>query len=140
MPLVGSLAGIALRGFITGWDHWIAFILLAAVGAKMLYESRKLRPKSRIYDPSNLLALTALALATSIDALAVGVTLSLIVSSLVTAVVVIGTVTFILSYVGTIVGKRVGHFFESKIEAAGGLVLIGLGVKILLQHILTSGA
>jgi len=135
MPLVGSLAGITLKGFIAGYDHWIAFILLAAVGAKMLYESFSLRPRSRIYDPSNLVVLLALAVATSIDALVVGVTLSLIVSSVITAVVIIGIVTFILSYIGAFIGKRIGHFFESKIEALGGLVLIALGVKILLQHL-----
>ena len=86
--------------------------------------------------PANLPLLLALAVATSIDALAVGITLSLITSRIAAAVIIIGVVTFGLSCAGVHIGKKFGHFFESGIEAIGGLVLIGLGAKILLQHIL----
>lgn len=136
MPLIGALAGLTIRDFIVGWDHWLAFFLLAAVGAKMIYESFKIKPEKRNLNPASLPVLIALALATSIDALAVGVTLSLIVASFVLAVIVIGIVTFVLSYLGVYIGKKLGHFFESKIEALGGIILIALGAKILLQHLL----
>jgi len=100
----------------------------------MIYESFKIESVEKNLDPSNVLVLLILALATSIDALAIGITLSLIVSSIAVAVIIIGLVTFVLSYFGVFIGKRFGHFFENKIEAIGGLILIGLGVKIVLEH------
>jgi len=115
----------------------VAFVLLSAVGGKMIWESFKIEAPGRNVDPSNTLVLLTLSLATSIDALAVGVTLSLLVANLVVAVAVIGSVTFALSYAGVSIGKRFGHFFESRIEAIGGLILIGLGLKILAGHLLS---
>ncbi len=134
MPLIGSLAGMSVKDYIADYDHWVAFGLLAAVGGKMIYESFKIKSAEKNSDPSNVLVLLVLALATSIDALAIGITLSLIVSSITIAVIIIGLVTFVLSYLGVFIGKKFGHFFENKIEALGGLILIGLGVKILLEH------
>lgn len=134
MPLIGALAGLSFRNYITEFDHWVAFAILIGIGGKMVYESFKIKQTQKEYSPSNILVLLALSVATSIDALAVGVTLSLITASIVKAVLVIGLVTFILSYVGVQIGKKFGHFFENKIEALGGLVLIALGVKILLEH------
>ncbi len=134
MPLVGSLAGMSVKDYIVDYDHWVAFGLLAAVGGKMIYESFKIESAEKNLDPSNVLVLLILALATSIDALAIGITLSLIVSSITVAVIIIGLVTFVLSYLGVFIGKNFGHFFENKIEALGGLILIGLGVKIVLEH------
>jgi putative Mn2+ efflux pump MntP len=78
-----------------------------------------------------------LSVATSIDALAVGITLSILKDSIVLAVVIIGLITFILSYLGVYIGKKVGHFFEGQIEAIGGIVLIGLGIKILIEHLIS---
>jgi len=134
MPLIGALAGLSFREYIADYDHWIAFVILAAVGGKMIYESFKITEAEKNYSPSNILVLLALSVATSIDALAIGITLSLVAGSIVTAVIVIGLVTFLLSYIGVILGKKFGHIFENKIEAVGGLVLIALGVKILLEH------
>lgn len=136
MPLIGSLVGISVKEHIADYDHWIAFGLLAAVGCKMLYESFKITSAEKNLDPSNVLVLLVLAVATSIDALAVGITLSLIVSSIAIAVIIIGFVTFVLSYLGVFIGKKFGHFFENKIEALGGLILISLGVKILFEHLI----
>jgi putative Mn2+ efflux pump MntP len=136
MPLVGSLAGLTVKSYITGYDHWVAFGILAAVGGKMIYESFKLKAAQKNLDPSNILILLALAVATSIDALAVGVTLSFFGVPIGTAVTIIGLITFMLSWLGVFIGKRFGHFFENKIEALGGLILIGLGVKILFEHLL----
>lgn len=136
MPLIGSMAGLSLKDYITGFDHWIAFCLLSAVGAKMIYESFKIKSVEKNPDPSNIFVLLALSVATSIDALAIGITLSLITHSIGIAVTIIGVITFVLSYLGVVIGKRFGHFFENKIEILGGLILIAIGVKILIQHLL----
>ena len=136
MPLVGSLAGITVKEYISGYDHWAAFALLTAVGAKMIYESFKISPARGNSNPENIFVLLVLSVATSIDALAVGITLPLLMVPLTTAVIVIGLVTFTLSYLGVYIGKKFGHFCENKIQALGGLVLFGLGTKILLQHLL----
>ncbi len=135
MPLVGSLAGMGLKEYIAGYDHWAAFVLLSAVGAKMIYESFKITRPEKNFNPENILVLLALSVATSIDALVVGITLSFLRIPIAIAVTIIGLVTFVLSYIGVFIGKRFGHFFENKIEAIGGLVLIALGLKILIQHL-----
>jgi putative Mn2+ efflux pump MntP len=101
----------------------------------MIYESFKISSAEKNFDPSNIFVLLVLSVATSIDALAVGVTLSFITSSIIMAVIIIGIVTFALSYLGVFIGKKIGHFFENKIEALGGLVLIALGIKILSEHL-----
>jgi len=137
MPLMGALAGLTLRRYIASYDHWVAFVLLSAVGGKMIWESFKIEAPGRSADPSNILVLLILSVATSIDALAVGVTLSLLVAKLVVAAAVIGAVTFLLSYAGVLIGKRFGHFFESRIEAIGGLILVALGLRILLGDLLS---
>ncbi len=133
MPLVGYFCGIGLKSFIAGYDHWVAFGLLTAIGLKMIYESFKIKTDNK--SSSGVVMLLTLSVATSIDALAVGVTLGLVESSIAIAVVIIGVVTFVLSYAGVYIGQRIGHFFESRIEAAGGLVLIGIGIKILAGHL-----
>ncbi len=135
MPLIGSLAGLTLREHIARYDHWIAFGLLVAVGGKMIYESLKIKSVEENPDPSNIFVLLVLSVATSIDALAVGITLSLIAGSIVVAVIIIGLITFVLSYIGVYIGKRFGHFFESKMEAFGGVILIGIGTKVLIEHL-----
>jgi len=101
----------------------------------MIYESFKITKADENFNPENILVLLALSVATSIDALVVGITLSFLRISIAIAVTIIGLVTFVLSYLGVLIGKRFGHFFENKIEAIGGLVLIALGLKILVQHI-----
>ena len=135
MPLVGYLTALSFKELIADFDHWIVFSILTAIGFKMIYESFKMAAVEKNYTVSNLAVLLILSVATSIDALAVGITLSLITDNIVTALVVIGIVTFILTCFGAVLGKKFGHFFEAKIEAVGGLVLIGLGVKILLGHL-----
>lgn len=137
MPLIGYLAGLSIKTYIISYDHWVAFGLLSAVGGKMIYESFKIKTAEENLNPSNILILLVLSLATSIDALAIGITLSFLRVSLATAVSIIGLVTFVLSYLGVFIGKRFGHFFENKIEAIGGLILIGLGLKILIEHLVS---
>ena len=120
MPLIGALAGLSFREYIADYDHWIAFIILTAVGGKMIYESFKITETEKNFSPTNILVLLVLSVATSIDALAIGITLSLVAASIVTAVTVIGLVTFVLSYLGVMIGKRFGHIFENKIDLKTG--------------------
>jgi len=135
MPLIGWLAGLSLRDFISGVDHWIAFGLLSFVGCKMIYESIKLEPGEKKIKPLNAYILVMLSIATSIDALAIGVSFAFLKISIATPVIVIGAATFLLSFLGVFIGNRFGHFFEKKIEIVGGLVLIGIGIKILIEHL-----
>jgi len=135
MPLMGWLAGLSLRDFISGVDHWIAFGLLSLIGSKMIYESRKIESGEKEPHRLTVLVLFMLSVATSIDALAVGVSFAFLRVSIATPVIVIGVVTFLLSFLGVFIGSKVGHFFESKIEVVGGLILIAIGVKILVEHL-----
>lgn len=134
MPILGWLAGFSFINIITTSDHWIAFGLLAFIGLKMIYESRKLREEKNS-DPFALKMLFVLAVATSIDALAVGIGLSCLNVAIITPSIIIGVITFLMSFAGIFIGKKFGHFFERKLELAGGLVLIGIGIKILVQHL-----
>jgi putative Mn2+ efflux pump MntP len=135
MPVLGWLGGVSVRELIAHVDHWIAFGLLTFIGVKMIWESFRLEPEEDRRDPLGMGWLLTLSVATSIDALAVGITFALIDVTIVAPVIIIGAVTFVLSFAGVIIGDRVGHLFESRIEIAGGLVLIGIGVKILLEHL-----
>ena len=134
MPLIGWLAGLGLKDTIAAYDHWVAFGLLAAVGGKMIYESFKLNPEPPA-NPANITTLLILSVATSIDALAVGVTLAVITDDIFATVAIIGGITFLLSYAGYRIGRGMGHFFEKKIEILGGIILIAIGVKILISHL-----
>jgi putative Mn2+ efflux pump MntP len=135
MPVLGWLAGLALRGAISGFDHWVAFALLAGVGGKMIWEAARDPSCETRPDPFRIGALFALAVATSIDALAVGITFSLLASSIVLPVAIIGAVTFSLSLGGVFAGRRFGAFLGHKAEIAGGIILIGIGAKILIEHL-----
>lgn len=139
MPVVGWGAGLSMKSVIAGWDHWIAFGLLAAIGGKMLYEAFALKEEEECGPekpcPFDTGTLTVLAIATSIDALAVGVTFSVLQVSIITPVLAIGLVTFLMSVSGVKLGSTGGHFFEHRMEAAGGAVLVLIGLKILAEHL-----
>ena len=134
MPLIGWLAGLRLRDFISGFDHWVAFGLLSLIGGKMIYESMKIGPNDNEIKSLNVFVLLVLSIATSIDALAVGLSFAFLKISIATPIIVIGIVTFMLSFLGVLVGNKLGHFFENKMEILGGLILIGIGIKILIEH------
>jgi len=136
MPLVGWLAGITFRGLIQEVDHWIAFGLLAAIGGKMIYESFKIDCNSRKSNPLNLLVLLGLSVATSIDALAAGVSFGLLELDILTVILIIGMVTFLLSTLGARIGWRLGCHFEERVEQVGGVILILIGIKIVIEHII----
>jgi putative Mn2+ efflux pump MntP len=139
MPVLGWLAGIGLRSFISGIDHWIAFGLLGFVGIKMIYESFKFEKEEKNTELKPYI-LFILAVATSIDALAVGLSFSFLNVAIVKPVMIIGMVTFVLSFIGVLISNKIGHFFEKKIEIIGGVILIGIGIKILLQHVIQKAA
>ena len=137
MPVAGWAAGTGLRNLIGGIDHWIAFGLLAAVGIKMIYESARIDPKEERLNPLNPSILLILSIATSIDALAVGISFAFLGIAIITPVMVIGSVTFLLSLSGVYLGDRAGHLFERKIALFGGLLLIIIGLKILIEHLIS---
>lgn len=135
MPFIGYLLGSQFREAITSIDHWIAFILLGIIGINMIRES--LNKEEECVDcslaPANMVML---AIATSIDALAVGVTFAFLDVDIVPAVSFIGAVTFLMSVVGVKVGNVFGTKYKSRAEFAGGLILVLMGIKILLEHTL----
>jgi len=133
MPVLGWLAGLSFRKLIERYDHWTAFCLLAFIGCRMIYESVHLAEKK--LDPSKPGVLFVLSVATSIDALAVGLSFALLKTGITGPVLIIGAVTFVLSFVAVLSGRRIGLLFEKKVEIAGGLILIGIGAKILLDHL-----
>lgn len=133
MPAIGYLLGSAFADMITAIDHWIAFILLAFIGGNMIRESRGDEEEC---DPSlSVLSMFLLAVATSIDALAVGITFAFLRVDIVPAVTLIGLCTFTISAVGVKVGNVFGSRYKSKAELFGGIVLILIGLKILLEHL-----
>lgn len=133
MPLIGWGIGLTFRDFIASFAHWIAFILLIFIGGKMIYESFQEAEKER-FNPLDSYTLLALAIATSIDALAAGLGLSMLKMSILLACTLIGSITFALSFCGVFLGHSFGNLFNKKIEIIGGLVLILIGIKILLEH------
>ena len=137
MPLIGWLGGRQLQELICGVDHWIIFGLLSFVGAKMIYESFQIDAVEKTSDPLAMHVLFLLSIATSLDALAAGVTFALLDVAIVLPVLIIGAVTFVMSYAGAWIGNKVGHFFEKKIEIVGGLILIAIGIKILISGLMS---
>ncbi|MEM2202302.1 MAG: manganese efflux pump MntP family protein [Candidatus Bathyarchaeia archaeon] len=133
MPVVGWLLGVEIIGLIAGFDHWFAFLLLALIGCKMIYEAVivKHQPRNKRLDLSTLLLLSV---ATSIDALAVGLSFAFLKISIITPITIIGTTTFTLSFLGATIGDKLGKTLSSKIEVLGGLILIAIGIKILIEH------
>lgn len=134
MPLIGYILGVQFKSRITAIDHWIAFFLLGFIGVNMIKEamSKEEEPADASLSAKNMLLL---AIATSIDALAVGVTFAFLSVQIIPAVSFIGVTTFLLSMVGVKVGSVFGTRYKSKAEFAGGIILILLGIKILIEHL-----
>ena len=133
MPLLGYWAGVRFHHLIASFDHWIAFLLLGFIGGRMVVESFK--EKEQQDCSFGLRSMFILAVATSIDALAAGITLGFLETNIVTAVVLIGAVTFVMSFLGVKLGHLFGSRLSSKAELTGGIILILIGVKILLEHL-----
>ncbi len=134
MPLIGWLLGVRFQSLITSIDHWIAFVLLGLIGINMIRESRG-QDEDGVSDSFHFAAMLPLAVATSIDALAVGVTFAFLQVNIVPAVCFIGATTFMLSCIGVKIGHVFGLKYKSRAELFGGCVLVLMGVKILLEHL-----
>ena len=135
MPVIGYFLGTAFEGFVTSVDHWIAFILLALIGGNMIKESFSKESSEKCNDCVDFKTMVILAIATSIDALAVGITFAFLQTNIVLSVTSIGIITFILSLLGVKIGNTFGNKYEKKAELIGGLILILIGTKILLEHL-----
>jgi putative Mn2+ efflux pump MntP len=133
MPLIGWFLGASFKHLIASFDHWIAFAILAVVGLKMIKDSFE-KDEEKAIDPLKFRVLLTLGVATSIDALAVGISLSLLGSDLLFPILIIGTVTFLMSFCGVYLGKWFGHIFEKKAMLFGGVILLAIGGKILFDH------
>lgn len=134
MPLIGYLAGIGFTDYMEIYAHKIAFLLLVGLGAKMLYEAYKNEFDEEVTDLSRK-TLLSLGIATSIDALAVGVTFAVLQTDIYQAALIIAFVTFVLCIAAVYLGQTLGSMLESKAEMLGGMILIGLGCKILADHL-----
>ena len=137
MPLIGWLLGRQFEGLIKSVDHWVAFVLLALIGANMVRES--FGKDEEVNDSFSFKTMLPLAVATSIDALAVGVTFAFLEVQILPAIALIGVTTFAFSAAGVKIGNVFGVRFKSKAELAGGVILILLGIKILVEHIFFAG-
>lgn len=136
MPVLGWFAGTTIVHYIAAYDHWVAFLLLAYVGGRMVWSGFHSGAKERKSDPSRGWTLVLLSIAVSIDALAVGFSLGLVGVTIWYPAVVIGVITGLVSWLGLRLGGKLGEKFGNRIEILGGLVLIGIGVRILLVHLI----
>lgn len=138
MPVLGWLGGTQFAEFIEDIDHWIAFGLLCVIGGKMILSAFKTKDCDDKVDKKNnlrFIVLLGLAVATSIDALAVGVVFAFQDVSILLPVIIIGLITFVLSFIGVLIGKKCYSILEGKIEIIGGIILISIGIKILIEDL-----
>lgn len=136
MPVLGYFLGVKFADFVSSVDHWIAFVLLAIIGGKMLKESFEKDDSCEVDPDFSFKTMLAMAVATSIDAFAVGVSFAFLKVNIWIAVLLIGITTGILSAAGIYLGNVFGSRFKSKAEFAGGFILVAMGLKILLEHTL----
>ena len=146
MPLIGWLLGISFQGYIQAIDHWIALILLSILGGKMIYEFYENRKEAKeekneaaneastTLEEERVRELTTLAIATSIDALAVGISFAFLNVNIVSSSTIIGIITFIVCFIGVIAGKKIGGLFKDYAELVGGIILILIGINIFNEH------
>ena len=138
MPLIGWFIGSRFEQYVKSVDHWIAFILLGFIGGKMLFDTLREKDEAdscALEEKFDYKELLLMAIATSIDALAVGISFAFLNVNIFTAISVIGITTFILSIIGVIIGNKFGSIYKRKAEIAGGVVLVLIGLKILLEHL-----
>ncbi len=135
MPLIGWLAGSEIKDYAQDYDHWIAFGMLALLGGRMIYESFTSQPEKRNFNPLDIKVLLLMALATSIDALVVGFSFALLNYKIFVSVAIIGFVTYVVAMLGMLFGKKIGARLGQRMEIIGGLMLILIGLKILIEHL-----
>lgn len=134
MPVIGYLLGTTFESLITKIDHWIAFVLLGAIGLNMIREAL-LKEEDSYNDNVDFKTMLPLAIATSIDALAIGITFAFLKVNIIVAAIVITLTTFVLSFIGSKIGHKFGTKYKSKAEFLGGVILVLMGIKILLEHL-----
>jgi putative Mn2+ efflux pump MntP len=140
MPAIGWAAGKAVHTYISAFDHWIAFGLLAFVGGRMAWGALKHEDeKPAPGDPTSGWQLVLLSVATSIDALAVGLSMAMVGSDIVVPALVIGVVAAAMTATGMVLGRRIGSLWGPRVEVLGGFILVGIGVKILVEHLIAEG-
>lgn len=134
MLVIGWLAGRSVIDFISAYDHWLAFALLVFIGGRMIWESFHEEKAKKNTD--SWVTLLALSIATSIDALAVGLSFAFLKTDILIAAVTVGIAAFVITGIAQLIGNKVGHLMGKRAELLGGLILIGIGIKILLEHLL----
>lgn len=134
MPVLGYLLGIGFEDIVTSVDHWIAFVLLGFIGGKMIKEAFDKNDENSS-DSVDFKTMIVLAIATSIDALAVGITFAFLNVNIIFSALCIGIITFIISVLGVKIGNVFGDKYEKRAELVGGIILVGLGIKILVEHL-----
>jgi len=134
MPAIGWVLGNSVVDYISEWDHWIAFSLLAIVGVRMIYSGFDTSEDTMSLDPSKGLALVTLSIATSIDALAVGLSFSMLEMTILIPCLLIGIITFLMSILAVRIGTFASRMVGKRVEVFGGLILIGIGTRILFSH------
>lgn len=142
MPFIGWMMGMSMQSYLQPYDHWIAFVLLAFLGIRMIVESRKSAEERTNFNPLNPAVLVTMSVATSIDALIVGMSLAfvqmpetLLWMAVLIPVLIIGSVTFFMSMLGILFGKRIGNHFGKRMEMIGGVVVLAIGFRILAEHL-----
>lgn len=135
MPVIGWFAGVSVEQYIQSFDHWVALALLTVVGGRMIIGALSHGDETKSLNLSKWSTLITMAIATSIDALAVGISLGLANVNIWITAFIIGVVTFLAAMLGMLIGKNTGHLLGKRMEVLGGLILIGLGVKIVLEHL-----
>lgn len=136
MPLIGWLVGSRFQRYIEDYDHWVAFSILVLLGGRMIYENfRKKDSDKKMLDPYRRPIILSLAIATSIDALAVGFSFAFLKIDIWVSILVIGITSFLFSFLGIFFGHKYFNRFKIPAELLGGLVLIGIGIKILIEHL-----
>ncbi|SDC07339.1 manganese efflux pump MntP [Williamwhitmania taraxaci] len=135
MPVIGWLFGLQVAEMMSDYDHWLAFVMLTILGMKMIWESfQKEETNGKKCNPLKLSIVVGMAIATSIDALVVGVSFAFLQMNILWAALVIGAVTFMAAMLGMLFGKKIGNKLGKKMEIIGGVMLIAIGLKILLEH------
>lgn len=136
MPLIGWSLGLNFVEVISNYDHWVVFILLSLIGGKMIYEAMQHQEEAHSINIYSNKTICALGFATSIDALAVGFSFSLLDVEIGLPAIIIGLTTFVFSFGGLTIGLKLGSIFRTKIELVGGLILLGIGIKVLVSHLI----
>lgn len=134
MAFLGWLGGTGFAEYIENIDHWVAFGLLAIIGGKMIKEGLEQKEECETFNIRKFKVLIILSIATSIDALAIGITYAFLQTPILVPVLLIGIMSFVFAIIGSTLGKKLGHIFGNRMEVIGGIILIGLGIKILLEH------